>query len=463
MNNISTLKTPSLKGMVSLAILLSIKIFSQEFGMGILLDDSLYASRPLSVKLMRGDYSNLPSSFSLKEFAPQPGYQGTSGTCAAWSAVYGGKTILEAVKNRWTSKEIFENRFSPSFVYNQVRRSSGCSEGVSLINVLDFLKENGVVKYSDFGFECEREVKPPEKEKARAYKILEYRTIADYKLPHKSSFIKKSLSENKPVIAAIDCPSSFKYAKENWQPDSSDYRNWFQGHGITIVGYDDKKFGGAFEILNSWGTAWGEKGFTWVRYSDFDYFCKYAFELIDPEPENKLPLLSGSLLFREDNGDEMRLIRSGNVFETVKNYPTGTLFELRISNDEPAYIYAFATDITFAVAKIFPSEENISAYLPYKKNNIAIPDEDSYAMLDDTKGVTYYVFLYSKEKLEFDKLINDFETSKGGFTKRFESVFGKMTIDTENISFDQSEKLKFRSLFTTEKKVVPVIIKINHK
>jgi len=444
-------------------LLLSVHLFSQEFGMGLLLDDTLYASRPLSVKLMRGDYANLPASFSLKEYAPTPGYQGASGTCAAWSAVYGGKTILEAIKNRWTSKEINDNCFSPSFVYNQVRKSDGCSQGVSLISVLDFLKENGVVKYSDFGFECEREVKPTEKDAAKSFKILEYRTIADYKLEHKSSFIKKSLSENKPIIAAIDCPNSFRSAKDLWQPDSSEYKNWFQGHGITIVGYDDKKLGGAFEVLNSWGTAWGKEGFTWIRYSDFDFFCRYAFELIDPEPENRQPILSGSLLFREDNGDEMKLIQSGGVFETVKNYPTGTLFELRISNDEPAYVYAFATDITLTVTKIFPSEANVSAYLPYKKNNIAIPDEDSYAMLDDTKGVTYYVFLYSKEKLEFDKLVKDFELSSGGFSKRFESVFGKMSIEPENISFDKLEKLKFRSLYTSEKKVVPVIVKINHK
>ena len=452
-----------MKRILLLVLLLPFHILSQEFGMGVLLDDTLYAKRPLSIRLMRGDYANLPSSFSLKEFAPEPGYQGASGTCAAWSAVYGGKTILEAVKNRWTGKEIFENRFSPSFVYNQVRRSSGCSEGVSLINVLDFLKENGVVKYSDFGFECEREVKPPEKEKAKSFRILEYRTIADFKLQHKTSFIKKSLSENKPVIAAIDCPNSFKHAKDFWQPDSNDYSVWAQGHGITVVGFDDKKLGGAFEILNSWGTNWGEKGFTWIRYSDFDFFCKYAFELIDPEPENKQPLLSGSLLFNEDNGDAMTLIKSGNLFETEKNYPTGTLFELRISNDEPAYVYAFATDITNTVTKIFPSGENVSAYLPYKQNNVAIPDEDSYAMLDDTKGVTYYVFLYSKEKLDFDKLVRDFEVTKGGFSNRFETVFGKMSIEPENISFDTTEKLKFRSLYTAEKKVVPVIIKINHK
>lgn len=452
-----------MKIILLLVLLLPFHILSQEFGMGVLLDDTLYANRPLSVKLMRGDYANLPSAYSLKEYAPTPGYQGSSGTCAAWSAVYGGKTILEAVKNRWTSKEIFENRFSPSFVYNQVRKSNGCNEGVSLINVLDFLKENGVVKYSDFGFECDRVVRPVEKDIAKSFKILEYRTIADYRLPNKSSFIKKSLSENKPVIAAVDCPNSFKKAKDSWLPDSTDYKNWFQGHGITIVGFDDKKLGGAFEILNSWGTAWGKDGFTWIRYSDFDFFCKYAFELIDLEPENKLPLLSGSLVFKEDNGDDMRLIQSGSLFETIRNYPTGSLFELRISNDEPAYVYAFATDITFAVTKIFPSEENVSAYLPYKQNNIAIPDEDSYAMLDETKGVTYYVFLYSKEKLDFEKLIKDFESTGGGFSKRFESVFGKMVIEPENITFDLSDKLKFRSPYTTEKKIVSVIVKINHK
>ena len=35
---------------------------------------------------------------------------------------------------------------------------------------------------------------------------------------------------------------------------------------MTIIGYDDNKYGGSFEIMNSWGTDRGENGFYWVPY-----------------------------------------------------------------------------------------------------------------------------------------------------------------------------------------------------
>ena len=41
-----------------------------------------------------------------------------------------------------------------------------------------------------------------------------------------------------------------------------------EGHGMCIVGFDDTKFGGAFEIVNSWGDDWANGGYIWIRYDD---------------------------------------------------------------------------------------------------------------------------------------------------------------------------------------------------
>lgn len=38
-------------------------------------------------------------------------------------------------------------------------------------------------------------------------------------------------------------------------------------HAMVVVGYDDNK--GAFKVLNSWGTSWGQGGFGWIAYSAF--------------------------------------------------------------------------------------------------------------------------------------------------------------------------------------------------
>lgn len=87
-----------LKKIISLLIVLNSYTLSQEFGMGLLLDDSLYANSPTAAPLMRGDYSDLPKSSSLKDKCPTPGYQGQYGTCAGWSTAFAGRTILEALK-----------------------------------------------------------------------------------------------------------------------------------------------------------------------------------------------------------------------------------------------------------------------------------------------------------------------------------------------------------------------------
>ena len=40
-------------------------------------------------------------------------------------------------------------------------------------------------------------------------------------------------------------------------------------HALCIIGYDDNRFGGAFEIVNSWSSDWGNSGYLWIRYRDF--------------------------------------------------------------------------------------------------------------------------------------------------------------------------------------------------
>ena len=437
-------------------------MYPQEFGLGLLLDDSLYANSPTAAPLMRGDYSDLPTSASLKKNAPTPGNQGPYGTCAGWSTAYAGRTILEAIRNNWTGSVVDKNTFSPSFIYNQIRITKDCDGGTSLVEALDVVRNQGAAKLNDFAYDCNREVTALDKVKAVNYRIIEYREVASARTEEKTKFVKKSLAEGRPVVIAIDCPPSFSAAGEFWSPKEDEKKNWGRGHGIAVIGYDDNKFGGAFELLNSWGAFWGKNGCAWIRYADFEFFCKYAFEMIDKSlPDPNIPDLSGSLQFRESNGYEMKTKFNGEYFSMEKPYYSGTLFELRISNNEPAYVYAFSTDLTFKTYRIFPFDDRMVAYLPYRQNNVAIPDEESLNMLDETPGISYYCFLYSKESLDIKDIMKKVESEKGSLWQRLKKVLGDQMIDTKNIDFESSEMINFKAR-SYGKSIVPVLVEINH-
>ncbi len=440
----------------------SINLFAQNFGTGLLLTDSLYKDRPVAAPLMRGDYSNLPKASSMKNFSPTPGNQGPYGTCAGWSTAYSARTILEALHHNWDQAMIDSNAFSPSFVYNQIRTTDNCNGGTSLLNALDVLKDFGGVKMDQFGYNCDRKVTALDKAKAFPYRIIEYRDVVSSSTLDKTKYVKKCIAESHPVVIAFDCPYTFSNAHDVWNPDSTDYKRWNRGHAITVIGYDDNKYSGAFQLINSWGTRWGNDGFTWIRYKDFDYFCKYAFELIDKTKlAPDVPDLTGSLQFKLSSGQEMGSKFNGKYFEMTQSYPSGTLFELRISNNEPAYVYAFSSDLTYKTYRIFPFTKRMLAYLPYRENNVAIPDENSYNMLDEQKGKSYYCFLYSKEHLDLDSIMQKVEDGSGTFWQRITHVLSDKLVDPKNIDYKYENKIKFEAK-SEGKFVVPVLIEINN-
>lgn len=435
-----------------------------DYAVGTLLDSTYYENSPVKAPLMRGDYNNLPVAHSLKKYAPKPMSQGQKGTCAGWSSAYAARTILEAIINNYEGEKINEIAYSPSFVYNQLANDSSCQSGISLNQALSLIQNKGSISLAKFAYSCDRRVKLNDSIEALEHRIIEYREVANYSTGNQVKFIKKSIAENKPVVIAFDTPLSFSKAKELWSPDSSDMKFWGRGHGMAVVGYDDKKFGGAVELMNSWGTQWGKGGFTWVRYSDFEFFCRWAYELIDKSADaSTRPDLSGSITFSETNNSPIISTFNGEYFKFDKPYYSGSLFNIIISNQQPAYVYAFSSDeATLKVEKIFPLNKNMSAFLPYTQNNIALPDEDTYLMLDDVKGKTYFCFLYSKTALDIDGKILKLSNYKGTLWEKIKSTFGELLIVADKIDYTSLGKVSF-SAFSKDGSIIPVFFEIEHK
>ncbi len=49
---------------------------------------------------------------------------------------------------------------------------------------------------------------------------------------------------------------------------------------MCVIGFDDNKGGGAFEVMNSWGEDWGNNGFFWITYDDFTKHVNDCYALI---------------------------------------------------------------------------------------------------------------------------------------------------------------------------------------
>jgi len=445
--------------------LIQLNVYSQVFGTGLSLDDSTFSACPKAPQLISRDLENLPSKVSLRMYAPVPGNQGAFSTCTGWTTAYSARTIIAAIQNNWDQEEIKTNALSPSFIYNQIRPKSGCDGDASIIQGMQVLKNEGALTINEFPYNCNLEVKDQQKEEASEYKIKEYRTIAYRDIKNKVPIIRKSISEYNPVLIAINCPPSFYVAGEVWEPDTSEYNKTFVGHALTVIGYDDNLYGGAFEIMNSWGTNWGKNGFTWIRYKDFNHFCLWAGEEI-PEPivasSNKIQL-SGALSFRLGDNSPMDVKFNGDYFEMIKPYTSSTQFHLILSNNEPAYVYAIGSDLSNKCNIIFPFNNKINPYLPYQKNNIALPGEGYSFQLDSTKGKTYFCFFYSPFKFDIDSVAKQIEEAKGSFWERVHTTLNKKMVIANSVKLNvkNSSEINFTSK-SGDDKIMVILVEIPH-
>jgi C1A family cysteine protease len=79
--------------------------------------------------------------------------------------------------------------------------------------------------------------------------------------------IKAMISQRHPVIITILADNSFVSARTGfiWKTFSGSGN---LPHCIVICGYDDSK--NAYKVMNSWGTTWGDAGFSWIDYNFFE-------------------------------------------------------------------------------------------------------------------------------------------------------------------------------------------------
>jgi hypothetical protein len=442
------------------------QVAAQIYGTGCLFDSIRYNNIPMTAPLVRGNY-NLPAAVSMRSYCPVPQDQGSSGTCTAWSTAYASRTILYSQRKKMANNnEVNSNAFSPSFVYNQIRLTNDCSYGAYISDALDLLKTQGCVSFKEFGFECNRKVTEKEKKKAQDFTIKDYKRLFVYDGSTRAIItpVKKSLSENKPVVISIRCFGSLEKAKDVWNPPANPTNDINKGfHAMTVIGYDDAKFGGAFELMNSWGNTWGNSGFVWIRYADFQKNCMEAYEISDGFTETSKPSFSGEMTFKLSDGKPMETTLNNGLYQMKQPYYSGTTFQFFLTHNEPIYLYVVGTDLSGKCNLLFPYNKDISPFLSYKTGTVAFPDEDQYIRLDTKKGTDYICAFYSKIPLRIDEIMKKIENTTGSITQKVYGSLGISNIEgIEYYKWGNKTGFKVNKHFSVGS-AVPLIVAVEHK
>jgi hypothetical protein len=310
----------------------------------------------------------------------------------------------------------------------------------------------------------------PPRHSAQPVQVEDFKRLFALPEPTKVLLVKKSLAEAKPVVIAMHTPASFHRAKEVWQPAAHDYapqevlcqRPPCHYTMLTVVAYDDTKYGGAFEVMRSRETPRGQNGFLWIRYKDFRHFCPYAFEPIAEAPgPSSVVRFAGAVRFEHASGAIMPAHRRGRVYQLTRPYPSGTRLRIVITAAGPTYVYAFSADLTPTSYRLFPPTEDISAHLGYKQNHLVLPDEGHYLQLDNIPGTDYFCVLFAKRKLDLSAIMGRMKRTEGDFLTRLHTVLGQEFVAEVQRRFGPAGEIRFTA-YGRQKWIVPLVVEIHH-
>lgn len=189
-----------------------------------------------------------PKTLDLRDQLQRVRDQGNQGSCAAQTAA--------CMKEYQEKLDVGINEYmSPQFVYNN--RSGYPESGMYGRDVMKILRNVGCCTEKSYPYgtiESKDDIGDEVYEEAQKYVIGSYAQV------NTVDGLKVALCTNGPCYVSFPV---YNYSKTFWKPEDGDEMEG--GHAVTIVGYNKD----GFIIRNSWGTTWGDKGYTVYPYDHF--------------------------------------------------------------------------------------------------------------------------------------------------------------------------------------------------
>lgn len=285
------------------ALLFSILLLaSSAQGQGIRFDKEKYSQAEDWEPDELGFSANLPDKLSLRKYCPTPQFQ-EGYSCVGWASAYSAMSILHNMMYGIThtdEKEFYA--FDPYYIYASIndKYDYDCSEGTYMFDAFSTLYTDGCKKmWAPDLLSCNSPIENNSKYYARPFKVKNFYVLRDVfqekNNEERIEMIKSAISYNLPIVVGINTSKSIQSSKVSggkvgssglWDPAYNEESSGL--HAMTVIGYDNNKHGGSFELMNSYGDFYGEDGFLWIKYDDFIRLTEelYIVELYNPNDDD---------------------------------------------------------------------------------------------------------------------------------------------------------------------------------
>jgi C1A family cysteine protease len=203
----------------------------------------------------------LPKSVDLRPSCPPVWDQGDLGSCTAQAI---GAAVQFAMAKQ-LAQQFQPSRLMIYYGERVIENSVGEDAGAEIRDGIKVVAKTGASPEVLWPYIIEKFTRKPP---AKAYAAAKKLKAAKYeRLTSTENQLKACLASGFPFVFGFSVYDSFEteaVARTGRMPVPKKTETLLGGHAVMAVGYSDAKK--CFLVRNSWGTAWGIKGYFWMPY-----------------------------------------------------------------------------------------------------------------------------------------------------------------------------------------------------